>query len=683
MNLQVEKAERAYLRTIQAIIYRKENEIEGMITQSAKEVYDLKKYFWSSLSDMDSAEKNFTRTQIFYDTSTTEHSKALQKKLEKTKKSPYFARIDFKEKDELNPIYIGINGLLDDHEIVIHDWRAPVSSIFYDYERGPAQFTTPDGTIEGELTLKRQYKIENSELLYMIESNVSIDDDILQKELSNTSDEKMKNIVATIQKEQNEIIRFEESKTLIIQGAAGSGKTSIALHRIAFMLYRFKNTIKASDVLVLSPNKVFGSYISNVLPELGEDNVPEITFEKIGTEIIGGAFYYETFAEQVAYLLENDDDNMKERISHKASSEYNHNLTQYLENLEENYFEAQSITIGKMIISKEEIAERMKNLRVTPLKDKILKLGKDLIVIAKIKCENSQEKWEKSYATQIKKQVASMLPFKNSKDIYWNFYEVMNTSEMFKKKKNSYEFSDVFPLAYTSLYFDKGSSRYEYVKHLLVDEMQDYTPVQYAVLKKLFSCQMTILGDAYQAVNPYSASSLDKIQSVFPGSKCVTLRKSYRSTMEIAEMAQKISPNPDIIPIERHGEIPTITECANKEEQVSKIRALISGYQSSGSTNIGIICRTEKMAQLIYESIQDISDTYFLDFSSELFLNGIIVTSAHMSKGLEFDQVIVPNVSSNEYRTEMDRKLLYVACTRAMHKLDLIAVGSPSVYLSA
>lgn len=681
MNLQAEQAERAHLEKIQSIISRKENEFGEMITQSSQEVYDLKKYFWSSLADMDSAEKNFTRTQIFYETSTTEHSKGLQKKLEKTKKSPYFARIDFREKEETDPVYIGIHGLRDDHEIVIHDWRAPVSSVFYDYERGPAQFTTPDGTRIGELTLKRQYKIENGELLYMIESNVSIDDDILQKELSNTSDEKMKNIVATIQKEQNEIIRFEEAKTLIIQGAAGSGKTSIALHRIAFMLYRFKNTIQASDVLVLSPNKVFGNYISNVLPELGEDNVPEMTFEKIGTEIIGGSFRCQTFAEQVAYLLENDEEDMKERIIHKASTEYCDNLTHYLETLEENYFEAHAITLGNVIIPKEEIEARMKNLRTAPLKEKLLRLGKDLTVIAKIKCENANEKWEKNYATQIKREAASMVPFKNSVEIYRNFYEVTNTAEMFKKKKNSYEFSDVFPLAYTSLYFDKAGPRYDYVKHLLVDEMQDYTPVQYAVLRKLFSCKMTILGDAYQAVNPYSASSLDKIQSVFPGGKYVILHKSYRSTMEIAEMAQKISPNPDIIPIERHGEVPTITECPNEREQIRKIHTLISGYQASGMTNVGIICRTETMAQLIYESIRDISDTHLLDFSSELFMNGIIVTSAHMSKGLEFDQVIVPNVSSREYRTEMDRKLLYVACTRAMHKLDLLSVGQPSEYL--
>jgi DNA helicase-2/ATP-dependent DNA helicase PcrA len=681
LNIQAEQAERAQLRTVQSIIGRKENEFDEMIMQSSQEVYDLKKYFWSNLADMDSAEKNFTRTQIFYDTSTTEHSKGLMKKLEKTKKSPYFARIDFKENEETEPVYIGIHGLRDDHEIVIHDWRAPISSVFYDYEKGPAQFTTPNGTRKGELILKRQYKIENGELLYMIESNVSIDDDILQKELSNTSDEKMKNIVATIQKEQNEIIRFEEAKTLIIQGAAGSGKTSIALHRIAFMLYRFKNTIQASDVLVLSPNKVFGNYISNVLPELGEDNVPEMTFEKIGTEIIGGSFRCQTFAEQIAYLLENDDDGMKKRIVHKASSEYCHKLTQYLETLEENYFEAQAITIGKVTIPKEEIEARMKNLRTTPLKEKLLKLGKDLIIIAKIRCENAHEKWEKSYPAQIKREVASMLPFKNSVDIYRNFYEITNTSEMFKKKKNSYEFSDVFPLAYTSLHFDKAGPRYDYVKHLLVDEMQDYTLVQYAVLRKLFSCKMTILGDAYQAVNPYSASSLDKIQSVFPGGKCVTLHKSYRSTMEIAEMAQKISPNPDIIPIERHGEVPTITECPNEGEQVSKIRALISEYHSSGFTNVGIICRTERMAQLIYESIRDIPDTHLLDFSSELFMNGIIVTSAHMSKGLEFDQVIIPNVSSKEYRTEMDRKLLYVACTRAMHKLDLTSVGSVSEHL--
>ena len=222
---------------------------------------------------------------------------------------------------------------------------------------------------------------------------------------------------------------------------------------------------------------------------------------------------------------------------------------------------------------------------------------------------------------------------------------------------------------------------YSYVKHLLIDEMQDYTPIQYAVINRLFRCKITILGDAYQAVNPYSSSSIGKIRAIFDHSKCVTLCKSYRSTIEIAEFAQKISPNPDMIPVERHGEMPKTMQLKKEQEQTDRIVAMITEFQKSKHTNFGIICRTEKMAKDLYCKIKGLGGVHLLDFDSKEFIDGVIITSAHMSKGLEFDQVLIPNVSSAEYQSEMDRKILYVACTRAMHKLELTYVGEISKWL--
>lgn len=683
MRNQTREEEEKFLQVIQGIIEQKYRSVLESHTHAADEIIQMKRYFWDNISDMDGAEKNANRTQIQDVSIANENTASIKKGLEKLRKSPYFARIDFKDETGELPVYIGIRGLREEsgQNVLIYDWRAPISSVFYDHEIGPVEFQAPGGLIEGELKLKRQYKIQDGKMEYMIESNVSIDDEILQKELSSTSDEKMKNIVATIQKEQNAIIRNEEANVLIIQGAAGSGKTSIALHRMAFMLYRFKHTIQSSDMLILSPNKVFGNYISNVLPELGEDHIQEIGFEEIAGEILGEKIKCQTFAEQVSYLLETDDFEMKKRIEYKASVSFYIDLREYLSNYEQKYFKAQDIRIQGVKLSAEKIESFLRSFPNMPLKDKMEKMVKDIPQKIKMYLSHKGIEWKADYAKTIKEKIREMFPFKTAMELYEHFYQTMNRPELFQKMgKNKLEYSDVFPLAYTKMLFEKVED-YSYVKHLLIDEMQDYTPIQYAVINGLFRCKITILGDAYQAVNPYSSSSIGKIRAIFDHSKCVTLCKSYRSTIEIAEFAQKISPNPDMIPVERHGEMPKTMQLKKEQEQTDRIVAMITEFQKSKHTNFGIICRTEKMAKDLYCKIKGLGGVHLLDFDSKEFIDGVIITSAHMSKGLEFDQVLIPNASSAEYQSEMDRKILYVACTRAMHKLELTYVGEISKWL--
>ena len=672
-----------FLNKLRDLIEIKYKTVVKSHTSTNQEIAQMKSYFWDNIADMDGAEKNANRMQILDVSVTNENTEMILKGLEKLRKSPYFARIDFQDAKEELLVYIGIRGFRNDvgYETIVYDWRAPVSSLFYDSEIGSASYNAPEGIVEGVVTLKRQYKIVNGHMEYMIESNVGIDDEILQKELSSTSDEKMKNIVATIQKEQNAIIRNEDANVLIIQGAAGSGKTSIALHRIAFMLYRFKHTIQSSDVLILSPNKVFANYISNVLPELGEDHIQEIGFEEIANGILGSKVKFQTFAQQVAYLLDTNDEAMKKRIEYKSSVTFYIELKEYLERFEEDYFKAHDIKLQGIKLSANQIVAFLNKIPKMPLKDKITKMKKDIPSKIKLFFSHKGLEWKAEYVELIKKEIQSMFPFKNANEIYANFYARNNQPHLYQKlEKNKLEYSDVFPLAYTKMFFEKVED-YGYVKHLLIDEMQDYTPIQYAVINQLFRCKMTILGDAYQAVNPYSAASIGKIRAVFENSKCVTLCKSYRSTIEIAEFAQSISPNPDIIPVERHGERPGVIGLVTNEEQIDAIRKLILEFRQSEYTNIGIICRTSKMADELYRNLQEIEGVHLLDFSSTEFEDGIIITSAHMSKGLEFDQVLIPNVSDEEYQSEMDRKMLYVACTRAMHKLTLSYVGEISKWL--
>lgn len=321
-----EEHERQHLAETLQLLTSELKRLTGDIDRSARTIDERKKHLWDNLRDMDFAEEANYRGEVDMSVRLAEHAVMLQQRIERLLESPYFGRVDFRTNGETGatPYYIGIHNFSDPEtqEIVIHDWRAPVSSLFYDFESGAASFETPQGTTQGDITGKWQYKIQGGRLEYMFETSLNIDDEVLQRELSQSADDKMKNIVATIQREQNAVIRNETAEVLILQGVAGSGKTSIALHRVAFLLYRFKDTLSSNNVMILSPNKVFGDYIADVLPELGEEKVAEIDFDKIAAKYLAKLTDYETFSEQVVTLLDQVDDAVAERIRYKATPEF-------------------------------------------------------------------------------------------------------------------------------------------------------------------------------------------------------------------------------------------------------------------------------------------------------------------------------------------------------------------------
>ncbi|MCA1772433.1 MAG: ATP-binding domain-containing protein, partial [Halomonas sp.] len=255
--------------------------------------------------------------------------------------------------------------------------------------------------------------------------------------------------------------------------------------------------------------------------------------------------------------------------------------------------------------------------------------------------------------------------------------------EMFKTaSRGRLEYADVFPLIYLKMRLEGVQSSWRNVKHLLIDEMQDYTPVQYAVIGRLFPCKKTILGDAYQAVNPYSASKSEEIRQVLRQAMCVTLNKSYRSSIEITHFAQQIAYNPDLEAIERHGEPPRVEHYRNRQQEIAAIADMATSFTQSEHNTLGIVCKTQKQARKIFDALEgDFKRLQLLSEKSTAFGQGIIICTAHMAKGLEFDRVIVPDVSEKNYATDMERNLLYVACTRAMHRLMLTYTGKPSVFL--
>ncbi|MBB6669095.1 HelD family protein [Cohnella nanjingensis] len=679
-----EADEKRYLQWLLARLQRALNRMEERLSAASRDVLDAKRYLWQNAAMLDPAERAAQRVEVSSMIDIGEKNAATRDKLRKLAQSPFFGRVDFRTEDrtDAEAYYIGVHSFADEasQENLIYDWRTPVASLFYDYGVGPAAFSAPMGRVEGEVTRKRQYKIASGEMAYMIESAITINDDVLQKELSAASDEKMKNIVATIQQEQNAIIRNESANELLIQGAAGSGKTSVALHRVAFLLYRFKERLSSRHILILSPNKVFADYISNVLPELGEEPILEMGMDDLAAQALAGVCGFQRFHRQVAELLEGEDDALAARIAHKASIAFVRELDAFLAQAEEVYFEAKDVVVDGVKLDREDLIARYRALRSMPV---LPRLDKMAAAIAGSARDEEGDKPSAATSRRILAEVRKMFKYRDALSLYGEFYRATGKPGLFRLRSGkTAEYADAFPLAYVKMYLE-GAEPYAFVKHLLVDEMQDYTPIQYAVLAKLFPCKKTILGDGNQSVNPYSSSSLALIRQIFPRAETVELFKSYRSTLEISRFAQRLKRNDKLIPIERHGDEPSIVACVDPAGEEATIRGLIAAFESSEQRSLGVVCKTQSQADAWHARLKDAwPEIDLLSFDSERYRDGICIAPAHLAKGLEFDMVVVPSADARVYRTELDKSLLYIACTRAMHKLTLTYCGELTPFLA-
>jgi DNA helicase-2/ATP-dependent DNA helicase PcrA len=681
-----EEQERQHLADTLHMLATERERLIGSIEKSARTIEEHKSHLWIHRRDMDFAEKANFRVEVDMSVRLAEHAVMRRKRIERLLESPYFGRVDFHTRGDTRAraYYIGVHNFSDPEtqEVVIHDWRAPVSSLYYDFESGEAFFEAPQGTTHGEITGKHQYKIQAGRLEYMFESALNIGDDVLQRELSQSADDRMKNIVATIQREQNAVIRNETAQVLILQGVAGSGKTSIALHRVAFLLYRFKDTLSSDNVMILSPNKVFGDYISNVLPELGEEQIAEIDFDKVAGKFLARITDYETFSEQVVNLLEQIDEAAVERMRHKATPEFVTDLDAWITARADEEFAPSEIERKNRRVSAEWVADAFDEARALPVFTRLDRVADRAVRLLKNDIVDSGGKWAAADTVSVRRQVRAMFLYKDALAMYKAFYRHPARCDLFKPLgRKKIEYADVFPLIYLMLRTSRQEN-YGHIRHLVVDEMQDYTPIQYAVLRKLFSCKMTILGDSNQSVNPFSSSSLSTIHSTFPEADCLELRKSYRSTAEITDFAQKISRNDKLVPVARHGLPPQVIACTDRRDQEARILSLIEQHRNSEHRSLGIVCKTVAQAAELYRALSDQGvGLTFLDYESTAFASGIVITSAHISKGLEFDVVIVPHVDHTNYADEMDRCMLYIACTRAMHELHLTHDGLLSRFL--
>lgn len=666
---------------------------------------------------------------------THEFTRKLEQKYERVLLSPYFARMDFIEKGEekAEKCYIGISNLINENfDFLIYDWRAPISSMFYDYEIGQAEFKCPEGIVEGELTLKRQYKINNGEIEYMFESNLKIDDEVLQDILSKSTDTKMKGIVTTIQREQNKVIRNEEYKNLIVQGPAGSGKTSVALHRIAYLLYKHRDKITPQNIVIFSPNDIFNEYISDVLPELGEDNMCQTTFKEYMHKALGGGLSKENYSEMMEYILaskkEADYQIRINNIKFKSSMEFIDILKRYVTFMEKEDTNFKNIKFrGNLIISSQDLEELFyKDYVKLPRKRRLQKIRERILFLLKPYEEQRIEevanelKDSGSYLDKAEIVEHSTAMVKNElKEIYHKingmtkfdllgiYKKLFENLEFFLKDSNiefnkkkiseikSYTLEKIKArrLNYEdqiALLYLKGAMgdlpKTSEIKYVIIDEAQDYSPLQYEIFYQLFNhANMTILGDLNQSINPFiNVGDYTNISHIFAeNNTCIiNLTKSYRSTMEITKFSRRLlDKGLEAQCVERSGEEPLLLGFLNEEAIKEKLLEDIKIYNEKNYKSIGIITKTAKEANEVYNFLKEKTNVRAIMKDDDEYVSGVLIIPAYLAKGLEFDVVIIYNAGDENYSCEEERLLLYTAFTRALHVLRVYYSGNITTLL--
>lgn len=735
-----------------------------------KEIVHIRKHFWEDVTvNLENAEEAIEtaasmrqQAEVLSERERSlRHAQNQIKVLEKLQDTPYFGRIDFQEKGEqdVEKIYLGVGSFYDEEreEFLVYDWRAPISSLYYDYPPGPAEYKTPSGTIEGNLDRKRQFIIKNGKIKSMFDTGVTIGDELLQEILGKQADSQMKSIVATIQKEQNQIIRNEKNKLIIVQGVAGSGKTSAALQRVAYLLYRYRDFLRADQIVLFSPNHMFNSYISTVLPELGEENMQQTTFQEYLEKELGRQFQLENSFDQMEFVLGNPKQTgyqaRREGIRFKSSQFFLEVLQKYVELLKSEGMVFRNIRFrGKTLISKEQISAHFYGLdskmkipnrlsltqewlygkmkeweklerdeewvekEIQHLDDIVYQRVHRKLQKTKRFSENTFNDFDREqYMLKqivIKKHFRTLydqikrLGFLDVAAIYrqlfskskWinslmqlsqlpeNWEEICKqTLQKLDQKELFYE--DATPFLYLKESLE-GFRTISTIRHLFIDEAQDYSPFQFAFLRRLFpNSKMTVLGDFKQSIFAHSSDVADPFQpllSLFEENeiKRYDLKKSYRSTKEIMEFARQLIPTgKEIEPFERQGTIPTLTLRSSEDSILTEIKKTMESLLEKGHQSIAVICKTLTECQNIFQRLQHQFDgqIQMMNQESTSFEKGILVIPSYLSKGIEFDAVLIADAS--KYQEEWERKLFYTVCTRAMHELHLFSLPKENPFL--
>jgi DNA helicase-2/ATP-dependent DNA helicase PcrA len=730
-------------------IEKKSAKLSNSAGKVTSDVLEIRKTFWNDVTvnfdepdDIAETAASIKQQAELLSERERTHSQIDQqlKTLSRLKDSPYFGRIDFFENGEKSAdrIYLGISSFMDenDEDFLIYDWRAPISSLYYDYSPGLASYVTPEGTIEGTMELKRQFIIKDSRIKGMFEAGVTIGDEMLQEVLGNNASSQMKSIVATIQREQNQIIRNERSKILIVQGVAGSGKTSAALQRVAFLLYRYRETLKSENILLFSPNPLFNSYVATVLPELGEENMQQSTFQEYLNERIGKEFNVEDPFEQMEFLLSNGDQDIARIIGirFKANLEFKQLIDDYVTSLSKKGLIFKDIIFRKeIIISKLDIAKYFYSLeesysipnRMELVKDWLLKELKKRVKQERSKSwaeEESQFLDKEDYLDAFNKLIEKKQYTENTFNDFEKEQKLlaeMVVKEKFKplfNKVKKLKFIDL-PANYMQLFKNIGeenipenwdkicnqtsgkikdfvipyedATSYVYlqdalegrransaIRHIFIDEAQDYTPFQFAFIQRLFpNSKMTLLGDINQAIfsgATHSSTALNHLAVDKNDIETFVLMKTYRSTRPIVEFTSRLlNDGGNIEPFNRPGKKPTVEIVNANKDIIKNVTRRIEQFKKEGHQTIAVICRTAKESKQVYEDLKVQIPLHLIEKGTISYEKGTLVIPSYLAKGIEFDAVII--YDSSQYRSETERKLFYTVCTRAMHELYIFS----------
>lgn len=773
---------------LQARIAELEPEVAGLREQAV----DIRKRFWEEVTVNTSNNEDFEET--FYSIkqqeallSERERSHRLRtqqwKNMKRLLPSPYFGRFDFIEDGFgfSEQIYIGVASFVDADGLsfLIYDWRTPVASMYYDYSPGAAAYDTPGGRVTGTMELKRQYQIRDGQLRNVIDTSLTIGDELLQQALGQGADAQMKSIVATIQKEQNAIIREDRSRMLIVQGAAGSGKTSAALQRVAYLLYKHRDKLKADQIVLFSPNPMFNSYVSTVLPELGEENMQQATFQEYLEQGIGSTLRIEDPFDQIEYVLtEQATPEYRARlkgIEYKASAKFLKTLRSYSQWLEQEGMKFRGIRFrDRDLITAEQMKAQFYGYDPSMrLANRVLWLQEWLLKeLAMLERKEREADWVQEELDYLDKEqyAEAFSQLHKERDVFEfgeQFEEIrerllgkrrrdesdfdyaereeellrgMVAKESFKPLRRSVKrmaFIDKVGL-YAQLFGDQAAfqamtkeaeapelwpeicgqtkeklSRLELfyedatpflylqelvegvrmsteVRHVFVDEGQDYSMFQYEFLRRLFPrARMTVLGDFGQAIFT-QATELHGEQSplirLYGESETTLVRlvRSYRSTREIVEFTKSLLPGgQEIIPFDRSGKKPILVKAGDSLQLAARIAEDIAALQAEGFSSIAVIAKTAAESKVAYDSLaaRGCQGMKLVTKNTLTFEKGVLVLPAYLAKGVEFDAALIYDASSRTYDRESERKLFYTACTRAMHRLMLYTTGEWTPFL--
>ena len=702
---------REYLAHVTGTLRHRITQLDDSIEAGQKEIEGMHEYYWENYTEMDQyGYENFDNQQaLLHEINASNEKIELRRRFRKMMDSPFFGRVDFcyEGDDEPEIFYIGIANLAEENGglPLIYDWRAPVSGLFYDFDKGPASYQAPLGEIHGDIAAKWQYKIRGGKMIYEFESDVKIDDEILKAELGSNGDVQLKNIIRTIQKEQNAIIRNTSDRIMVIQGAAGSGKTSIALHRIAYLLYHDRKNLKSSSVLVLSPNGVFSDYISHILPELGEENIREMSFDlfaykRLKNTVSDCEDRYDLIERQISGLCD------EKLLKEKQSRDFLDRMEGYLAELEDSLMNFRDIEHRGVVKKEQEIIElfyfKFMDIPLLSRMDAVAEYFIDEVETLKGFDLPEEER------DAVKSRFYRMYETRDLYVLYNRFLRQEGFPALpqvqYEKRKLRYE--DVYPVLYLK-YRLETQQEDSGVRHLIVDEMQDYSMIQYLIIQRLFKCKMTILGDREQTMDGDQQDVLTFLPKIFGKDiRRIVMNKSYRNTIEIASYANKLAGITEVELFERHGkpveekEFTGLTEALERvvkelrlekqtvaevgEDMPEKAASETDGTENEEELSYetaAVITRTADEAREAYYILQKKLEAEGFDTKERLsllhrdstnFKKGLTVTTFYMAKGLEFDQVF--SVFPGADRSPIVQRARYIAATRALHELYMYEI---------